>query len=57
MKSEVKNYNLVARGVHWVSAIVIIGMFAVGLWMVDLTYYSEWYKTAPHWHKSVGPCK
>ncbi|MCC2521313.1 cytochrome b [Vibrio coralliilyticus] len=54
MRSEVKNYNPVARGIHWISAIVIIGMFAVGLWMVDLTYYSEWYKTAPHWHKSVG---
>ena len=40
--------------VHWVSAIVVIGMFASGLWMVDLTYYSDWYKTAPHWHKSVG---
>jgi cytochrome b561 len=24
--------------------------------MVDLTYYSEWYKTAPHWHKSIGLC-
>ena len=22
--------------------------------MVDLTYYSDWYKTAPHWHKSAG---
>jgi cytochrome b561 len=22
--------------------------------MVELTYYNEWYKTAPHWHKSVG---
>jgi cytochrome b561 len=54
MKSEVKNYNLVARGVHWVSALVIIGLFAVGLWMVDLSYYSEWYRTAPHWHKSIG---
>ncbi|WP_338519186.1 cytochrome b [Alteromonas gracilis] len=40
--------------VHWVSAIVVIGMFSSGLWMVDLTYYSDWYKTAPHWHKSVG---
>lgn len=54
MKSEVKNYNLVARGVHWLSALVIIGLFAVGLWMVDLSYYSEWYRTAPHWHKSIG---
>ncbi|MEH0664842.1 cytochrome b [Vibrio scophthalmi] len=51
---RVKNYNGVARAIHWVSALVVIGMFAVGLWMVDLSYYSEWYKTAPHWHKSVG---
>ena len=51
---EVKNYNVIARGLHWGSAIIIIGMFAAGLWMVDLSYYSEWYRTAPHWHKSVG---
>ncbi|WP_076588764.1 cytochrome b [Vibrio ostreicida] len=54
MASEVKNYNAVARVFHWVSALVVIAMFAAGLWMVDLTYYSEWYRTAPHWHKSVG---
>lgn len=40
--------------IHWISALTLIGMFASGLWMVDLTYYSDWYKTAPHWHKSVG---
>lgn len=22
--------------------------------MVDLDYYSEWYKVAPHYHKSIG---
>ncbi|GAA5646852.1 MULTISPECIES: cytochrome b [Vibrio] len=54
MSTEVKNYNAMVRAIHWISAAVIIGMFAVGLWMVDLTYYSQWYKTAPHWHKSVG---
>lgn len=54
MSGEVRNYNLVARIIHWVSAVVVLGMFALGLWMVDLTYYSEWYKAAPFWHKSVG---
>ncbi|MEC8373415.1 MAG: cytochrome b [Pseudomonadota bacterium] len=39
---------------HWITTLIVIGMFASGLWMVDLTYYSDWYKTAPHWHKSVG---
>ncbi|MFG0607015.1 cytochrome b [Vibrio mimicus] len=52
--SNNQHYNLVARSIHWVSALVVIGMFAVGTWMVDLSYYSEWYRTAPHWHKSVG---
>ncbi|MFB2648884.1 cytochrome b [Shewanella mangrovisoli] len=48
------NYGLIAIASHWLSAVVVIGLFAVGVWMVELTYYSAWYKTAPHWHKSVG---
>ncbi|MBW3696232.1 cytochrome b [Vibrio sp. T187] len=54
MNTNVKNYNAVSRMFHWLSALAIFGLFGVGLWMVDLTYYSEWYKTAPHWHRSVG---
>lgn len=54
MESSVKNYNPIARVIHWLSALVVFGMFGVGLWMVDLSYYSEWYRTAPHWHKSIG---
>ena len=52
--TQVKNYNLTARIIHWISALVIIAMFILGLWMMELTYYSEWYKIAPFWHKSVG---
>lgn len=47
-------WNLLIIVIHWISALVVIGMFASGLWMVDLSYYSDWYKTAPHWHKSTG---
>ena len=39
---------------HWLSALTVIALFAVGYWMVELTYYSEWYRTAPYYHKSVG---
>ncbi|TLS72858.1 cytochrome b [Photobacterium damselae] len=53
-KNSVSKYNYVARCLHWFSALIIISMFGVGLWMVDLNYYSTWYQTAPHWHKSVG---
>lgn len=40
--------------IHWITALSVFGLFALGLWMVDLTYYSDWYKTAPSIHKSVG---
>lgn len=49
-------YNLISKLLHWGSALLIIAMFAVGLWMVDLSYYSDWYKVAPYWHKSIGLC-
>ena len=39
---------------HWVSFIIIVGLFSLGLWMVDLTYYDTWYHKAPNLHKSVG---
>ncbi len=56
MVNTVKQYNRTAKLLHWLSALLIICLFALGLWMVELNYYSEWYKLAPHWHKSVGLC-
>ncbi|MEW6999187.1 cytochrome b [Colwelliaceae bacterium BS250] len=47
-------YGLITKIFHWFSGLAIIATFALGFWMVDLTYYSSWYKTAPHWHKSIG---
>lgn len=54
LKNTESNYGLIAKILHWLSALTIIGLFILGYWMVDLTYYSQWYKTAPMWHKSVG---
>jgi len=47
-------YTLPQRGLHWITAITVVGLFAVGLWMTDLDYYDPWYHKAPFWHKSVG---
>lgn len=47
-------YGLLTIFIHWITAISVIAMFVVGMWMVDLNYYSQWYKLAPHYHKSVG---
>lgn len=54
MQSTENSYHTVSKLLHWLMALVIFGLFGVGFWMVDLTYYSAWYKTAPHYHKSVG---
>lgn len=54
MREQAKKYNRISKLLHWVSAFTVFGLFALGWWMVDLTYYSEWYKVAPHWHKSIG---
>ena len=47
-------YGLVTRLMHWVMAIGVVGLFALGLWMVTLSYYSPWYVTAPDIHRGVG---
>ncbi|MFP4607288.1 MAG: cytochrome b [Thiohalospira sp.] len=47
-------YGLMAILFHWVVAAGVIGLFALGLWMVELTYYDPWYKTSLGWHKAFG---
>ncbi|MDG4867444.1 cytochrome b [Guyparkeria sp. 1SP6A2] len=47
-------YGVVGIALHWLVALVVVGMFALGLWMTDLTYYDPWYRQAPAIHKAVG---
>ncbi|MDG4813134.1 cytochrome b [Hydrogenovibrio sp. 3SP14C1] len=49
-----KRYGWTSIGLHWLIAIGLIGLFTLGLWMVDLSFYSPWYHDAPAIHKSVG---
>ncbi|PIE41520.1 MAG: cytochrome b [Gammaproteobacteria bacterium] len=54
LKNTQDAYGAIAIFIHWLTAVVVTGLFAVGLWMTDLSYYDPWYRTAPHYHKSVG---
>jgi len=54
LKNTKQQFGLITKTFHWLSALTIFGLFALGYWMVDLDYYSEWYQTAPHWHESIG---
>ena len=39
---------------HWVMAIIVVALYVLGDYMVDLDYYDPWYQSAPFWHKSFG---
>ena len=54
IRNSAHGYGLVAISLHWLVAFVVIGLFALGIWMTDLTYYDDWYKRAPDLHKGVG---
>ena len=54
LRNNEDQYGWVTIVIHWLMAVVVLGMFAVGWYMVDLTYYDELYKTLPEIHKSIG---
>lgn len=41
---------------HWLSAVLIVGLFGLGLWMMELDYYHPWRTGALLLHKSIGVC-
>ena len=49
-----QKYSVAMRILHWLTALMVIGLFAVGLWMRSLSYYDALYQVLPFWHKSVG---
>jgi len=53
-KNNTTRYGLIAVSLHWLVAMTVFGLFALGLWMTGLDYYDSWYKHGPWWHKSIG---
>lgn len=49
-----ERYGLIAMLLHWGLAILIVAMFTLGTYMVELDYYHPWYKKAPDLHRSIG---
>jgi cytochrome b561 len=54
LRNSSSRYGLVSIVLHWGVAIVVFGLFALGLWMVGLDYYDTWRKAGPDLHKSIG---
>ena len=51
--SPTARYSLVAMGLHWLMALVLIGLFGVGVYMVDLPVSPARLKLY-NWHKWAG---
>jgi len=49
-----QHYGVIAILFHWLSAIAIIALFVVGLWMMEVGYEHSWYDLAVHYHESIG---
>ena len=47
-------FGLVAKLIHWVIAVLILGLIWLGWYMVDLTYYDTWYNASLTAHRSLG---
>lgn len=54
LRNTTSSYGWIAILIHWLSAFAVIGLFALGYWMLTLTYYDPWYRLGPWWHKSIG---
>ncbi len=48
------HYGLISISLHWVIAGLIIGLFSLGIWMVELDYYESCYQQTFWWHKGLG---
>lgn len=49
-----KGFGLITIIIHWLMALLIIGLFVVGKYMLSLDYYDPFYHQGPWWHKSFG---
>jgi len=53
-KNTTASYGVISILLHWIMAILVIGLFLSGQYMVELDYYDSWYQLAPWWHKNIG---
>jgi cytochrome b561 len=54
LKNTRQGYGAIAIALHWLTALTVLALLPLGLWMVELDYYDTWYHKAPDVHKSTG---
>jgi len=54
LRNDLQGYGLVAVLLHWIMAVLVIGLFVLGEYMVGLNYDDPWYIKAPDLHRGIG---
>jgi cytochrome b561 len=54
LRNTTSSYGAITISIHWLMAVIILALYAVGWYMVGLNYTSPYYQTLPFVHKSVG---
>ena len=54
MKTRQNKIGHVSKTLHWIIALLIISLLALGWYMVGLDFYSPYYYSAPALHFSLG---
>lgn len=52
--SDSEHFGLINILFHWTIAILTLSVFFIGIWMVELDYYDEWFQLGPWWHEGLG---
>lgn len=54
LKDSSTGYGLISIVIHWLSALLILFLFGLGIYMTGLGYYDDWYHKGPALHISIG---
>lgn len=54
MNESVARYGLAVRCLHWIMAVLMIGLLWLGWHLVGLDYSDRWFYTSLEWHKALG---
>ena len=47
-------YDLATRLLHWLIALLLVAVFALGLWLASLGLFDSRQASLGMWHKSLG---
>lgn len=54
LRNSDHSFGWVSIALHWLTALAVLGLFPLGLYMTTLSYYDPLYHRLPFIHRSVG---